>query len=38
VPPIPAVILGIVVLVMRWLREQRYIVPERRVDTERRKK
>ena len=38
VPAIPAVALGFVVLVMRWLREQRYIVPERRVESERRKK
>jgi ABC-2 type transport system permease protein len=38
VPAIPAIVLGIVVLFMRWLREQRYIVPERRVENERRKK
>jgi ABC-2 type transport system permease protein len=38
VPAIPAVALGFVVLVMRWLREQRYIVPERRVESEKRKK
>ncbi len=38
VPAIPAIVLGIAVLFMRWLREQRYIVPERRVESERRKK
>lgn len=31
-PPIPAIVLGIVVLAMRWFRERRYIAPERRVD------
>jgi ABC-2 type transport system permease protein len=38
VPPIPAIVLGLVVLIMRWLREQRYIAPERRVEQDRPKK
>jgi len=38
VPPIPAIVLGLVVLMGRWLREQQYIAPERRVESERRKK
>jgi ABC-2 type transport system permease protein len=38
VPPIPAIVLGLVVLLLRLGRERRYIAPERRVEHEQRKK
>ncbi|HEX4070407.1 MAG TPA: hypothetical protein VHX68_04540, partial [Planctomycetaceae bacterium] len=38
VPPIPAIVLGVVLLLLRLGRERQYIAPERRVEQKPRKK
>jgi hypothetical protein len=37
VPPIPAIVLGVVLLWLRLGRERQYIAPERRIDQKPRK-